>query len=283
MNSLLEVRNLNVMLKGFSLDNVNLTIPEGVVVGLIGKNGVGKSTLIKTLMDLYSKDSGEIFWKDVVMEDNIATMKSQIGFVPDRTIYFDGQKTKKIVEQIAPFYSDWNMDRWHALMTRFKLSENKSLSEYSKGMQKKFMLTTVLARDVDLLVMDEPMEGLDPAARLEFIEVIQEFMVEEKKSVLFSTHLTNDLEKIADYIAVMLDGKIIVFEEKEKLLDSYRKIIIPKERMTDTLKKQLKKVKEQAYGYVALTNDCNIWETNDEIQYLRPHIEDFIILCQEGE
>lgn len=278
MENLLEIKNLNVKRNGFSLKDINLSIPKGVVVGLIGRNGVGKSTLLNACMDLYSRESGEIFWKNIPIEQNSTRMKSQVGFVPDHTLYVLSEKAGKIAKQIAPFYPDWSMERWHTWMERFQLSEQKPLSTYSKGMQKKFMLTTVLAREVDLLIMDEPMEGLDAAARQEFIDILQEFMLLENKSVLLSTHLTSDLEKFVDYIAWMKKGRIALFEEKETLLDSYQKIYIPKELLTDERKHQLEQIKKEAFSYVALTKDSSIWETCDEITCVRPQLEDFIKL-----
>lgn len=283
MNNILEIKNLTVNLRGFALQKINLTIPCGAVTGLIGKNGAGKSTLINTIADVYSCDEGEIYYKGLPMEENIAEMKSKVGIVPDRLIYDPNLKASKIISLIAPLYPDFDKDKWHELMKRFDLPERKRVGEYSRGMQNKFMLTTVLARKVELLILDEPLEGLDPGARQDFIDIIQEFMQDDKNSVVFSTHITTDMEKVADYIAIVQKGRIVLNEEKDSLLDSYKKVSIPKEVMTKDIESRLWKVKEQGFGFCSITNDRTVWEDNEQIQALRPQLEDFIIYQKEDE
>ena len=283
MNNAIEIKGLDVALCGFKLKNINMEIPKGVVVGLIGKNGAGKTTLIKTLTDVYLPEKGTISYDGRNMYENAVEIKQSLGIVYDDMYYPSSFKAKKIVKMIAPLYPDFDMDKWHELMKKFGLDEKKRPIEYSKGMQMKFMLAMVLARNPKILILDEPTAGMDPAARAELMELLQEYMMNDENTILFSTHITSDLDKIADYIAVMSDGELVVMEEKDRLLSEYALVQISKEAMTNELREKLVGLKENAFGYIGLTaNRDSITESNN-VKLKRPTVEDLIVYGEKYE
>lgn len=277
MNNAIEIRGLEVALNGFTLKNVNMDIPKGVVVGLIGKNGAGKTTLIKTITDVYLPTKGTVTYDGLNMYDNAVEIKQKLGIVYDEMYYPSGVRSYKIAKMIAPLYPDFDMNKWHELMKKFMLDEKKRPIEYSKGMQMKFMLAMVLARNPKILILDEPTAGMDPAARAEFLDLLQEYMMDETNTIIFSTHITSDLDKIADYIALVSDGELVVMEEKEKLLMEYSIVQVTKSAMTDELRRRLVGVKENAFGFTGLATDLSGINESENIRFKRPTVEDLIV------
>ena len=277
MNNAIEIRGLEVALNGFALKNVNMDIPKGVVVGLIGKNGAGKTTLIKTITDVYLPTKGTVTYDGLNMYDNAVEIKQKLGIVYDEMYYPSGVRSYKIAKMIAPLYPDFDMNKWHELMKKFRLDEKKRPIEYSKGMQMKFMLAMVLARNPKILILDEPTAGMDPAARAEFLDLLQEYMMDETNTIIFSTHITSDLDKIADYIALVSDGELVVMEEKEKLLMEYSIVQVTKSAMTDELRRRLVGVKENAFGFTGLATDLSGINESENIRFKRPTVEDLIV------
>lgn len=277
MNNAIEIRGLEVALNGFTLKNVNMDIPKGVVVGLIGKNGAGKTTLIKTITDVYLPSKGTVTYDGLNMYDNAVEIKQKLGIVYDEMYYPSGVRSYKIAKMIAPLYPDFDMNKWHELMKKFMLDEKKRPIEYSKGMQMKFMLAMVLARNPKILILDEPTAGMDPAARAEFLDLLQEYMMDETNTIIFSTHITSDLDKIADYIALVSDGELVVMEEKEKLIMEYSIVQVTKSAMTDELRRRLVGVKENAFGFTGLATDLSGINESENIRFKRPTVEDLIV------
>lgn len=277
MDNIITIKGLKVELAGFKLNNINLNIPEGAIIGFVGKNGAGKTTLIKTLTDIYAPTEGEILYAGIPMAGNEATVKEMIGVVYDSLIYPGNMKALKIAKVLAPLFKNFEMDKWHELMKRMNLPENKKLSEFSKGMQMKFMLTMVLARNPRILILDEPTAGLDPEARRELLDLIQEYMEEEGHTVFFSTHITTDLDKIADYIVMIDNGEIVFMEEKDTLLEQYALVQVQEECMTETLINELIGVKENSFGYIGLTQERSMWEGKQGVHITRPTVEDIVV------
>lgn len=277
MDNIISIKNLTVELAGFKLDKINLDIPEGVVVGFVGKNGSGKTTLINTLTDIYTPTEGEILYAGMPLVGNEVKVKEMIGVVYDSLIYPGNVKAIKMAQLIAPLFETFDIDKWHELMQRMNLPEKKRLSAYSKGMQMKFMLTIVLARNPRILILDESTAGLDPEARREVLDLIQEYMEEEGHTVFFSTHITTDLDKIADYIVMIDQGHIVFMEEKDALLDHYVMVHVEKSNMTEQFHDNLIGIKENAFGYVGLMENQEVWKDMPGVQVTRPSVEDIMI------
>lgn len=221
MNAI-EVRNLNVKRGSFALKNISMEIPKGCVVGLVGRNGAGKSTLIETLAGVLGADSGMITYSGVPVWENETEIKKELGVVFDGPWFNDMVRPKQLIEGIYPWYPEFDLKYFEAHMKKMGIDPNMSIDKYSSGMLKKFLLLFVLARKPKTLILDEPTSGVDPISRNEMLDLLYEFMQEEDHSLLFSTHVTSDLDKIADYVVMMEDGRIVLNEAKDELRNRYR-------------------------------------------------------------
>lgn len=209
MSNILEIRELEKHYDQFSLRKVSFSVPKGFIMGFIGPNGSGKTTTIKCLLGLTKYDAGEIELFEQVRETLDAAINEEIGVVMDSSFYVQDWSVDDVEKAVSLFYSKWDARQYDRLLKRFRLNRKKKVKELSRGMKVKLMLAVALSHDAKLLILDEPTSGLDPSARDEICELLGEFVMDEEKSVLFSTHITSDLEKIADYITFILDGKVV--------------------------------------------------------------------------
>ncbi len=217
----IRVRGLRKRYRTFTLKDVDLDVPRGYVTGLIGPNGAGKTTLIKLVMNLVARDAGTI---SVFGLDNLAdeaAVKSRIGFIYDEPPFYHDVTLRDSARAIAPFYPAWSDARFAALAGRFGLPLGKRFKALSHGMKMKFALAVALSHNAELLLMDEPTAGLDLAFRRELLDELGAILQDERKSVLFSTHITADLERIADYVTFIRDGSIVFTLPKDELRDHW--------------------------------------------------------------
>lgn len=233
MNHIIEIKQLKKNYAGFSLHNISFNIPYGKIIGLIGENGAGKTTLISLLLNQRKRDSGiiNIFGFDNIKEEKI--IKTDIGFVLDEFFFhpcFNSKNTNSIMRKI---YSEWNTDFFYSLLSRFGLDKKKNFSDFSKGMKTKLMLAIALSHNPKLLILDEVTSGLDPVIRDEILAMLKDFVKNEEKSVFFSTHITSDLDKIADYVAFLDKGNLIFFESLNELKNSLVQAIVKIEDYND--------------------------------------------------
>ena len=279
-NNALEIKNLNTTIGDFSLNDINFSLEKGTIMGFIGKNGSGKTTLIKTILNMLPSTSGEVLFDDIVMYGNEETVKAKIGVVFDSLIYPLNLKPTKIKRMMSPFYKTFDDKTFDQLMNRFELDPGKRLSAYSKGMQMKFGVVMALCHNPELIILDEPTAGLDPIARADVIDLLLELMQKEERSILFSTHITSDLEKIADYITMINKGKIVFSKGKDEMLDMYTLAHIDKFDMTDVIKKELIGIKKTTFGYEGLcTKESGIQNVHG-VKTIRPTIEDIMIYME---
>lgn len=276
MRNALEIKNLCVKNGDFELKSINLTIPKGSVMGLIGRNGVGKTTLIKSIVNQLHHSKGEVLFDGLRMYGNDVKVKSKIGVVFDDLIYTMG-KPKRIVKMIAPFYEQFDMNKYNLLMDKFELNSNKNLTKYSKGMKTKFNVIMALCHNPDLIILDEPTAGLDPISRAEIIDFFLEIMQDENKSILFSTHILSDLEKIADYITLMDKGEIVFSMDTEMLIEKYSIIQVDKSAISDELKRNIKGLKENVFGYQGLIEDREPYKNIPGVRFAPASIEEVMI------
>ena len=217
----LEIRGLKKEFKNFTLDSIDLAVPAGSIVGLIGANGAGKTTTIKAAVGLLHKDAGSVKFFGTEFNDDPAGIKEKIS-VAFEDVHFNPLLTHVQVEKILKsIYKSWDSSAWNDYMKRFGLTPDKPIKDFSKGMRVKFNLAIALSHNADLLILDEPTSGLDPVMRDEILDIFLDFMQEENHAILLSSHITTDLEKIADYIAFIHDGKNVFFEKKDELLYNY--------------------------------------------------------------
>ncbi|WP_350344275.1 ABC transporter ATP-binding protein [Proteinivorax tanatarense] len=277
MSKVLEVNNVSKDYRDFRLNDISFSLEKGYIMGLIGPNGSGKTTTIKLIMNLLSKDSGEIkvFNKDHVYDE--VGVKEKIGFVYDGDIYPSGMKLGKLAKLIAPFYRSWDDEIFHGYIKKFNLNLDKKLEELSKGMKIKFSIAMALAHKPELIIMDEPTSGLDPVFRREFLDLIQDIIEKRQASVLFSTHITSDLEKVADYITFINDGEIVFTDTLCDLVENYRLVKGKKGDLTNH-KDILIGMRTNKFGIEGLaeTNDCQALIENEDILFEKPNLEDIM-------
>ena len=271
----IEVNNVSKNFKHFSLKEVDLVLPKGYIMGLIGANGAGKTTLIKILMGLYLRDGGDVKVLDMDPVSKGSELREHIGFVFDEPKFYDF-KLKKIKKIIAPFYRKWNEDEFWRLMKRFNLQGYLRFKNLSRGMKLKFALAIALSHNAELLILDEPTSGLDPIFRLELLDILQEIISKGDKSILFSSHITEDVEKIADYVTYIKDGRIMFSDTKDSVLSSYTLVKGKKDKIPNSISAIMVGGKTTPYFYEAIIPKNNnleqIWDqeeqpTLEEIMY----------------
>lgn len=216
----IEIRDLTKSYPGFTLDHLNMNVPSGSVVGLIGENGAGKSTTIRLLLDLIRPDSGEISLLGCPVRD-LAAVKNDVGVVLDEPGLPSYLNARQIGRVLRDAFSRWDQDAFEDYLRRFAVPTDKKFSDLSNGTKRKLSLAAALSHGAKLLILDEAANGLDPVVRDEVVELLMEFTRDEEHSILISSHIVSDLEKLCDYIAFLHRGRLIVFEEKDVLTEEY--------------------------------------------------------------
>lgn len=255
MDNVLEIEGLNKNLGNFRLHEVSFALPRGYVMGFIGPNGAGKTTTIKLVMNLMHRDSGEI---QVFGLDNRRwgkKIKQRIGFVYDDSHYYQNLSILENRRIVARFYRGWDEKAFQCHLLDFGLPPDKKLKDLSRGMRTKFSLAIALSHGAELLIMDEPTSGLDPVFRSELLDILRQLMIEENKSVLFSTHITTDLERVADYICFINQGQIVLCQGKDEVLQGHVLVKGALNLLTSETEKMFISIRKNQYGFEALTAD----------------------------
>lgn len=259
MNAI-EIKNLTKKYKGFTLDNLSLNLPQGCIMGLIGENGAGKSTTIKMLLDIVRPDSGDI---KIFGAERSAMQKNDIGVVLDEVGIPESFTIKDINTIMKNSFSNWNEKTFFDYMDRFRLPEKKNFKTFSKGMKMKMGIAIALSHDAKLLILDEPTSGLDPVVRDEIVEILNDFTRDESHSILISSHIVSDLEKICDYIAFIHDGKLMLCEEKDRLLEQFCFINTTEDMLKELDKSAIIGTKSNKFGVEAIVDREKIPHTFD--------------------
>ncbi|WP_282938576.1 ABC transporter ATP-binding protein [Paenibacillus sp. RC67] len=278
MSAVLEVEGLNMNRGSFGLLDVSFSLPEGCITGFIGVNGAGKTTTIKSILGLTLKDSGKIqlFGKD--MDKHERELKNRIGIVFDEGYFYEDLTMGEMKSVLAPAYFYWDNAEFHKNMDRFELNQNQKISTLSKGMRMKYAIALALSHHADLLIMDEPTSGLDPLIRSEIMEIMLEFMEQDGKSVFFSTHITSDLDKIADMLILIDKGHIILNEDKDLLLDTHGFVKGDKKELNEHTRSLFLTLRETTYGFEGLTNNKPaVYENIASALIEKPTIEDIML------
>ncbi|MGV8983287.1 ABC transporter ATP-binding protein [Clostridium sp.] len=285
MSSVLEVKNLNKSYGDFCLNGLNLKLEKGYVMGFIGPNGSGKSTTIKLIMNLIKKDSGSIsiFGMDSVKDER--KIKEKIGFVYDENIFYGMLTINEMKNIIAGFYRNWDENKFAEYIKHFELNPNKVIDNLSKGMKIKFALALALSHGAELIVMDEPTSGLDPAFRSELMDILYNIIQNEEMSIFFSTHITSDLEKIADYITFINKGSMVFSESKEEVLQKYAIVKGASKLLDINTRKEFIGIRETASGFEALTDNKDkariLFNENCKIE--KASLEDIMVYTIRGD
>ena len=282
--NVLEVINIRKRYKDFLLDDISFNLPKGFIMGLVGPNGAGKTTTIKAIMNLIKLDKGQvkIFGENLI--DNEVKIKDKIGFVYDDCYAYEDFSINENKKLIAPFYSKWDEDKFKFYIDKFKLSGKKKIKELSKGQKVRFSLAIALSHNAELLILDEPTSGLDPVFRSELLDVLFDLIRDEEVSILYSTHITSDLEKLADYITFINNGKVEFSIEKDSLLEEYFIVKGPIEVLDDNIRKYLIGTRKSKYNFEGLTKNSEELNRNfDNLIFERATLDDIIVYYSKKE
>ena len=256
MENIIEIKNLKKKYDDkFELGEIDITIPKGVIVGLIGENGSGKTTLIKLMLNIIKSDNGEIkiFGKDNKRKEK--EIKEDIGVVLDNMFFPELLNAKDINNSMKDIYKNWDSKLYFSYLKEFDLPDNKSLKSMSKGMRKKLEIATALSHKPKLLILDEPTSGLDPVIRNEVLDIFQKFIEDEEHGVLLSTHITSDLEHIADEIIFIDKGKKVLQKSRDEIIDNYGILKCDIDYFSNIDKKDIITYKKTKYAYEILVDD----------------------------
>lgn len=284
MNNILSISNLNKEYDNFKLKDINLNIPKGVIVGFIGENGAGKTTTIKSILNLINVDSGNIKVFDKDYKNSEKEIKEKIGVVLDNSFLFEGLTPNDVNIIMKRMYTNWDEKVYFSYLDKFKLSKDKMIKDYSSGMLMKLKIITALSHNPELLILDEPTSGLDPIARSEILDIFSDFIQDENHSIFVSSHITSDLEHVADYIVFINNGEIILNEEKDKMLDNYGIVKCTEKEFKDIDKKDYIKYKKNRYDYQVLVDNRNKFKKKYNIKTIdKATLDDIMLLYIKGE
>lgn len=277
--SILKIEGLTKRFETFTLDNVSFEMEEGTVMGFIGRNGAGKTTTLKAMLGLVHPDSGNIEFMGKSIKENETQLKQNIGVVFGGADYYPVSKLGTIAKVTSKFYDNWDNELFNKYLRKFSLDPEKRIKNLSAGMKVKFSLALALSHGAKLLLLDEPTSGLDPVSRDEIIGIFLDLISDGKHSILFSTHIISDLEKCADYITYIKDGKILHSTDKESFADMYRKVTFSE--VNKELEQVLIGKRRSSFGFEAMikAEDERLFEGMNS-QVSRLGLEDIMIYLE---
>lgn len=279
METILKVENLRKNYPDFSLKSLNFGLEKGTITGFVGPNGSGKTTTIKCILNLLHTDSGRITAMGLDPVKNEQKLKDMLGIVLDEGYFYDELTLREMKSLIAPLYTQWDEGTYRSTIRQFGLPENKKIKELSKGMRMKYSIVLAMSHNARLFIMDEPTSGLDPLVRRELMEILKTLIQDEEKSIFFSTHITSDLDKIADYLIFIHDGQIILQGGKDELKDQHAIVKGKKDQLTPGLEACFVGISRSPYGFEGLTNDRTAVrrQLKDGVVYEVPTVEDLML------
>lgn len=280
MNAI-EIKGLEKRYDGFQLGSFDLTLPSGCIMGLVGENGAGKSTTIKLIMNAIGRDAGEI---SVLGVDNRSAgfrdVKEDIGVVLDEAYFPEVMSARNVGKVMALTYKNWDAAAFEGYLKKFSLAPDKIFKDYSRGMRMKLAIAAALSHGAKLLILDEATSGLDPMARDELLDIFNDFTRDENCSILLSSHIVSDLEKICDYIAFLHKGRLVLCEEKDRLLEEYALIRLTEERLRELPEESIISRRASGYGTEALVLRGGIPAA---IPTEHTSLEDIILFMAKGD
>lgn len=250
--TILRVEKLNKRYEKFHLKDVSFTLEKGYIMGFIGVNGAGKTTTIKSMLNMVHKDSGAVEMLDMDYSKNEIELKKEIGYMFGGVDFYPKKKIRLITDVVKRFYPNWDDETYLHYCKRFNLDQDKKVDELSAGMKVKYSLALALSHNARLFLLDEPTSGLDPAARDNILELFQEMVEDGEKSILFSTHITSDLEKCADFITYIDEGELISSSTRDDFLSSYKIVKGTQNQLTEAVADTMIAVKNTSFGFSGL-------------------------------
>ena len=279
MNAI-EINGLVKKYPGFRLGGLDLALPAGSIMGLVGENGAGKSTTIKLIMNAIKRDAGSV---SVLGVDNqsraFSDIKEDIGVVLDEAYYPEVLNAHNVGRVMANTYRRWEPDTYENYLRQFALPQDKAFRDYSRGMKMKLAIAVALSHQAKLLILDEATSGLDPMVRDEILDIFNEYTRQEDRSILLSSHIVSDLEKICDYIAFLHKGQLLLCEEKDRLLEEYALVRLSRERLADLPEDSVVGVESDPYGVRALVRRDMV---PHDLPLEHTNLEDIILFLAKG-
>ena len=255
INNVIELKNVVRDYGDFKLDHISFAVPEGSVCGFIGQNGAGKTTTINLILDIINRDEGEINLFGKPVDQNHAYVREDVGVVFDEMGFHEFMTAKDINIMMKNIYKNWDEKVFFEYLKKFSLPSKKKCGAFSRGMRMKLQIAAALSHKAKLLIMDEPTSGLDPIVRNEIIGIFRDFVVEEDHTILLSSHITGDLEKIADEVVFIDGGKIVLSGNKDEILETHGILKCKKEEASKVSETLIVGVEEEAYSTSILVND----------------------------
>lgn len=277
------VKNMSKRYKDFTLDKINLTVKKGTIMGFVGENGAGKTTTIKAVLDLISVDGGEVSILGHSSKDLPAEVKASLGVVFDGSNFHDNLTVKNINSVMKNIYKNWDVEIFNRYVKRFKLPEKKIIKEFSRGMKMKLSIAIALSHHPRLLILDEATSGLDPMVRDEILDIFLEFIQDEENTILLSSHIISDIEKIADYVTFLHKGRIVFSESKDDLIYQYGVIRCPSEEAARIDRGYIVGIRENGYGAeVMIKNKDKFLRQYHSHAVERTSIEEIMLFISRG-
>ena len=279
----MEIEGLRKAFRDFSLKDVTFSVPKGYIMGLVGKNGAGKTTTIRLILNMLARDAGavRVFGMDNVRDEQ--RIKQDVGVVFDEIFFVDSWRVSDVERALKGFYSRWSSMAYAGYLQRFGLAADKRVRELSRGMKLKLMLAVAMSHEARLLILDEPTSGLDPVARDELLAILRGYLSDGEKTVLFSTHITSDLERIADFITVIHDGTVFYTGTKDDLLERYRIVKGGPGDLTDLLLENVIGLERTSAGFSGLIAASELRHPSARIVTEAPSIDDILVRISAGD
>ena len=255
IKNVIELKGVTKDYGDFKLDNVDFAVPEGCVCGFIGQNGAGKTTTIQLILDAINRDNGEIYLFGKSIDEDSASLREDIGVVFDEMGFHDFLTAKQINTIMKNVYKNWNEEKYFEYLKRFSLPTKKACGTFSRGMRMKLQIAAALSHDAKLLIMDEPTSGLDPIVRNEMLQIFREYVVEEDHTMLLSSHITGDLEKLADEVIFIDGGRIVLKGNKDEILEKHGVLRCKKDELGNISESLIVSAEISSFGAEVLIND----------------------------
>jgi len=280
MENALEVRDLQKTYGDFTLGSVSFTLPPGKIMGFVGQNGAGKTTTIRLILNMAIREGGEIkvFGMDSLHDE--VTVKQETAAVFDEIFFVAGWRIREVEKVVKGFYSGWDSKLYSEYLKHFGLSPDKRVGELSRGMKMKLMLAVAMSHGAKLLLLDEPTSGLDPVARDELLDILRDYIADGEKSVFFSTHITSDLERSADFITLIDHGRIFYTGAKDGLLDHF--IIVKGAGLTAELKGKIIGLSQTSAGFTGMIHSADSGLLPGGIETQPPTIDEILVYISKG-
>ena len=271
-----QVKNLTKKYEGFTLDNVSFSLPEGLITGFVGANGAGKSTTMRAMLGIVKPDGGSVSAFGFDMATDELEIKRRVAFSAGGFEYYPYEKALRVKNVYREFYPSWNEKTYRGYLEKFGINDAKRVRDFSSGMKVKFSLALALSHDAEVIVLDEPTSGLDPIARDELGDILREIVSDGKKSVMFSTHITSDLDKCADRILLIANGRLMLDEDKDAAIENHLLVHGGADELTDELRKKAIGIKENEFGFTALVRREKD-DTFEDFSTETPNLEDLTV------